>query len=356
MQDYRNRRARAITPYTAGEQPKDGQYIKLNTNENPYPPSPRVLEAITKAVEKLPLYPPTDGGSLREAIGEVHGLPVDHIFVGNSSDEVLALSFLTFFDEERLVCSPEIGYSFYPVYASLYDIPYRTAPLDEKHNIDLDALTGQGSVVLANPNAPTSCALPLARIEAMAKKLQQRGDLLLVDEAYIAFGSESALPLIHQYENLLIVRTFSKSHALAGARIGYAMGQPHLISALMTIKDSFNSYPLDHLAIAAGTAAMLDQDYLAKTTAAIIKTRERFSQGLRDRGFVLNDSASNFVFARHPKHSGKALFEALKTKMILVRRFDKEPIGEYLRISIGTDGDMDRVLAALDELGVSPCV
>lgn len=349
--DYRNNRARNVEPYIAGEQPQDKRYIKLNTNENAYPPSPRVAQAIAAEIGRLNLYPAPDSDALVETIAALNGFTPSQVFVGNGSDEVLALAFQTFFDGERPIAYPAVTYSFYPVWAQVYGVDALPVPMLDGLAVDADALIGCGrAVVLANPNAPTSLALGRDVIRGMAAALRENGHLLLLDEAYAAFGAQSCEALVHEYDNVLIVRTLSKSHALAGLRVAYALGAPPLIEALRAMKDAFNSYPLDRLAQAGALTALLDADYYAQTNAAIVKTRDAFMARLRGMGFEVMDSKTNFVFASHPAQSAAALFRALKDGGILVRYFSKPPIDNYLRISIGDDEQMDSVARCLEEI------
>lgn len=340
LTQYLSRRAASITPYQAGEQPQGSGIIKLNTNENPYPPSPKAL-AVLRGFEgeRLRLYPKPDGGSLRSAVAQSRALPEDHVFCGNGSDEVLGFAFQAFFDGD--VVFPDITYSFYPVWAQLYGIGYKTVPLDADFTVPVDALTG-GGVVLANPNAPTGIALGL---EDVARILgNNREHVVIVDEAYACFGAGSAAPLIPEYPNLLIVSTMSKSHALAGLRVAYALGQPHLIDGLTRIKDSFNSYPLDMIAQEAAAAALLDREYCEAMSQRIVVTRENTARRLTDLGFRVLPSRANFVFASHPGLSAAALKAYLADNGIYVRHFNKPRIYDYLRITIGTDAQMDTLI------------
>ncbi len=340
MTQYLSRRAATITPYVAGEQPAGSDIIKLNTNENPYPPSPKALCVLQAfAGERLRLYPRPDGGSLRSAAAKVYGLSEDHIFCGNGSDEVLGLAFQAFFDGD--VAFPDITYSFYPVWAELYGISYKLVPLNADFTIPVDDMRGNG-VVFANPNAPTGIALGRSDIERI---LQNNSDhVVIVDEAYASFGAGTVAPLIPQYPNLLIVSTMSKSHALAGLRVAFAIGQPHLIEGLMRIKDSFNSYPLDMVAQETAAAALLDEPYCAAMSEKIIATRENTIKRLADIGFRVLPSSANFVFASHPQASAAALKEYLADNGIYVRHFNKPRIYDYLRITIGTDAQMDKLI------------
>ena len=343
MNDYLSARARRIAPYTAGAQPKDKNIIKLNTNENPYSPSPAVLDAIASFDAKaLRRYPRTDGGALRIAAAKLHGLPKSCVFCGNGSDEVLGFAFAAFFDGP--IMFPDITYSFYPVWAAMFDIPYTLLPLPDDFSIPIVQLRANG-IVLANPNAPTGIALPLPDIEMVLR--QNSGSVVIVDEAYAAFGAQSADVLIDRYPNLLIVKTLSKSHCLAGMRIGYALGQPHLIEGLERIKDSFNSYPLDMIAQAAGSAALLDMAYYDDIAKKIIATRNESAQRLTAIGFDICPSCANFLFVTHPKYSGAALQTYLEQHGIFVRRWDAPRISNYLRISVGTDTQMDTLIGTL---------
>ncbi len=345
MAQFLSRKAASITPYEAGEQPQGSGIIKLNTNENPYPPSPKALEVLKNfAGERLRLYPRPDGGSLKSAVAQIYGLTEEHVFCGNGSDEVLGLAFQAFFDGD--VVFPDITYSFYPVWADLYGISYRLIPLNGDFTIPVDGLTG-GGVVLANPNAPTGIALGLAEVERILQNNSEH--VVIVDEAYASFGAGSAASLIPKYPNLLIVSTMSKSHALAGLRVAFALGQPHLIQGLVRIKDSFNSYPLDMIAQDAAAAAILDTDYCAAMSGKIIKTRELTTERLNELGFKVLPSKANFVFASHPGLSAAALKNYLAENSIYVRHFNKPRIYDYLRITIGTDEQMDALIRATAE-------
>ncbi len=346
MQRYLSQKARGITPYTAGAQPQGTDIIKLNTNENPYPPSPAALDALARFDgSRLRLYPRPDGGPLRAASATVFNLPESHVFCGNGSDEVLGLAFDAFFDGDILF--PDITYSFYPVWAAYYGISYTTVPLNEDFTVPVDSMVSPGGIVLANPNAPTGIALPLSGVERILQNNTKR--VVIVDEAYAAFGTESAVSLISRYPNLLVVMTMSKSHSLAGLRVGLALGQPHLIDALTRIKDSFNSYPLDMLAQHVGAAALLDTAYYDSIARKIIATRERTARGLQVLGFDVLPSSSNFLFASKPGFSAAQLKSHLEQHRIYVRHFNLPRISEYLRISIGTDEQMDALLRCIDE-------
>jgi len=345
MNEFLSKKAGSIKPYTAGAQPSETDIIKLNTNENPYPPSPKTLEAYRSFdAAELKLYPRPDGGLLRQAIAKADGVSESHVFCGNGSDEVLAMAFAAFFDGN--ITFPDVTYSFYPVWADLFGISYNLLPLNEDFTIPADKLRGKG-VVFANPNAPTSIALELDDVEKVIK--QNSGHVVIVDEAYITFGAQSAASLIPKYENLLIVRTLSKSHALAGMRIGYALGQPHLIEGLERIKDSFNSYPLDSVAQRVGAAAMLDTEYYREAAKKIIATRERISKQLKELGYTVLPSSTNFLFVSKPGASGAALKAYLDGCGIYVRRWNAPRIADFLRISVGTDEQMDILVQKLKE-------
>jgi histidinol-phosphate aminotransferase len=343
-------RIQSIVPYVAGEQPKDKQYIKLNTNENPYPPSPRAMEALrAAATPDLRLYPDPDCAPLKAALSKVYGVPESHIFVGNGSDEVLAFCFAAFTDADTAAVFPDLTYSFYPVYAELFASKTRIVPVRDDFSIPLEELChNDGTVVLTNPNAPTSLAVSRAEIERVLRANPDH--VVIVDEAYVDFGAESALPLLGQYDNLLIVQTMSKSRSFAGLRVGYAFGSESLIAALDAVKNSFNSYTIDRAAMLAATAAVEDTEYFADVCKKISATRDDVIVRLRALGFLVPESKSNFVFVRHPAHSGEALFRALRERGILVRWWGKPRIADYLRITIGTPEEMDALVNALREL------
>jgi len=339
-----------LKPYVAGEQPAMRDIVKLNTNENPYGPSPRALEAIrAEATDALRLYPEPTSIRLREAIAKREGVTADRVFVGNSSDEVLALVFLALLKHERPLAFPDVTYSFYPVWSQLYGVATRIAPLDAHMRIDPAAFGNEcGAIIFANPNAPTGVALSRAEIEEL---LRAHPDIpVVIDEAYVDFGAESAIPLIDRYPNLLVTHTLSKSRALAGLRVGVAFGSRDLIEALERVKDSFNSYPLDRLAQAGAIAAYEDEDWFKASCAKVIASRERLTAELQALGFDVLPSKANFVFARHPAHKAADIFKALRERSIIVRWFDKPRISERLRISIGTDAECDRLVAALKEI------
>lgn len=337
-----------LTPYVPGEQPKLADLVKLNTNENPYGPSPKVLEAVrAEAADTLRLYPDPNSDRLRAGIAEYHGVDPDRVFVGNGSDEVLAHAFMALLKHERPILFPDISYSFYPVYCGLYEIAYRAIPLTESFEIRVDDyLTPNGGVIFPNPNAPTGRLLALGEIERLLAG--NPDSVVVIDEAYIDFGGESAVGLVARYPQLLVVRTLSKSHALAGLRVGYAIGQPHLIEALNRVKDSFNSYPLDRFAQAGALASMEDHAHFESICARVVATRGRLVAEMGALGFEVLPSAANFIFARHPSHEGAALAAALRGRSIIVRHFrNPARIASFLRITVGTDAQIDALLAAL---------
>lgn len=350
MKEFWSSRIRSLTPYTAGEQPKNRKFIKLNANENPYPPSPKALEAIRKGADAaLRLYPDLEATALRQALAVRHGVKAEQVFVGNGSDEVLAFAFQAFFDEGAEIVFPDITYSFYPVYAALFGIRCRKLPLKDDFTVDVAALCGgNDGVVIANPNAPTGMELPQDEIIRILEA--NPNVIVIVDEAYVDFGAQSAVDLIDRYPNLLVVQTFSKSRSLAGARIGYAMGNENLIQAIDCVKNSFNSYTIDRLALAAGTASVEDEAYFQEICAKVIATRDKTADALRKLGFVVYPSKTNFVLATHPLIAAKTLFSGLRELGVLVRYFDVPRIDNCLRITIGTDEEMDALLTGMEKL------
>lgn len=350
MSKYWSETVRRLKPYVPGEQPRDRRYIKLNTNENPYGPSPKVLEAIRAAAgESLKLYPDPTCDALIGAAADYYGVEKKRIFAGNGSDEVLAFSFQAFFDPGRTVLFPDITYTFYPVYTSLYGLDHRTVPVNDDFSLPVEEFfNSPGGVIIANPNAPTGRFMSN---DAVVRILENNRDVVvIVDEAYIDFGGESAVRLTDSWPNLLVIHTFSKSRSLAGMRLGFAIGHPDLIDGLNRVKNSFNSYTLDTLAIAAGTAAFRDTGYYSEINGRVVKTRERFSSELRELGFEVADSAANFVFAGHRSVEASAIFGELRARGILVRYFDKPRISNRLRITIGSDDEMDAVIRALRDI------
>lgn len=339
---------RRVVPYVAGEQPKSCDVIKLNTNENPYPPAPGVAAAIHDfAYDILRKYPDPDVSALVDALARHHGLDREQVFVGVGSDDVLAMAFLTFFNAGKPILFPDVTYSFYDVWADLYRIPYEDQPLDEEFCIRKeDYLRENGGIVIANPNAPTGVAAGQSVYEEIVRA--NPDSVVIIDEAYVDFGGESCVPLIGKYDNLLVVQTFSKSRSMAGMRIGYAMGSKKLIKYLNDVKFSFNSYTMDSVAIAAGVASVEDEVYFRETVAKIVATRERAKKELARLGFAFPDSKTNFIFAAHKTVPAQELFDALRTNKMYVRHWDKPRISNYLRITIGTDEEMDKLLAFLE--------
>ena len=334
---------RSVVPYTPGEQPNRPNIIKLNTNENPYPPAPGVRDVLDHFDEdRLRLYPDPTAGTLVGALADYYHVGKDQVFTGVGSDDVLAIAFMTFFNSDKPIFFPDITYSFYPVWADLFKVPYETKPLKEDFSIcPQDYYPANGGVIFPNPNAPTGALLPLSAIEDVVK--HNPDSVVIVDEACIDFGGESALPLIDRYDNLLVVQTFSKSRSMAGMRIGYAMGNEQLIKYLSDVKYSFNSYTMNATAIALGTAAMRDRAYFEETKAKIIATRERAKERLAALGFSFVDSMAYFIFAAHKSVPAEELFLAMKQAGIYVRYFKKPRIDNYLRITIGTDEEMEEL-------------
>ena len=337
-----------LTPYTAGEQPV-GKFIKLNTNENPYPPSPLVNVALQGVTDRLRLYPDMEAMSLRHAIGRVMGVRPEMVFCGNGSDEVLAFAFAAFFAGKRLA-APDITYSFYPVYANLFGAEYVSVPLRDNFTVDVDGLMQGGPIALANPNAPTGILLGQSDIRRLAQHARAHDAVLLVDEAYAAFAMEDSVALLEEYDNLLIVRTFSKSHSLAGMRVGYAMGSERLINALRRVRDSFNSYPLDLLAQRAAEEAICDVAYTNVMVGRVISVREKCRNALLAAGIDVLPSATNFLFVRADEEDAAGVQQALRREGILVRHFTAPRLKPWLRVTVGTAEDMEIVTQALIRL------
>ena len=350
MSRYWSDVVKGLTPYVPGEQPKLANLVKLNTNENPYGPSPRALAAIRAATgESLKLYPDPNAEQLKLAIAGYHGVEARHVFVGNGSDEVLAHVFLGLLKQAQAILFPDISYSFYPVYCGLYQVAYETVPLAEDFSIRIaDYVRPNGGIIFPNPNAPTGCLVQLAGIEEL---LQANPDsVVVIDEAYVDFGGESAIPLTLRHPNLLVVQTLSKSRSLAGLRVGFAVGHVDLIEALERVKNSFNSYPLDRLAIAGAIASFEDREYFEKTCKTVIATREKLVGELKALGFEVLPSAANFIFARHPRHDAQESALALRQRSIIVRHFKQPRIEQFLRITVGTDEQCAALVAALREI------
>ena len=339
---------RTVTPYVPGEQPKDNNVIKLNTNENPYPPSPKVINKKLD-LSRLRIYPDPEAARLVEAIASYHGLDKSRVFVGVGSDDVLAMSFLTFFNSDKPILFPDITYSFYEVWAELFKIPYSLKKLSDDFEImTKDYLCENGGIVFPNPNAPTCLYLPLESIKEILSN--NRDVIVIVDEAYIDYGGESAVSLIDEYDNLLVVRTFSKSRSMAGLRIGYAMGNEELISALNNVKFSFNSYTMNYTTIELGIESINDDEYFKKMIDKVKYTRDWFTKELTRLGFTYPESSANFVFATHENVPAKRIFEECKKNNIYVRYFDKPRIDNYLRITIGTDEEMRKLVSFLEKI------
>ena len=344
---------KTLTPYVPGEQPQMQRLVKLNTNESPYGPSPKALAAIeSQNTADLRLYPDPEGAALKQAIAKLHGLDPKQVFLGNGSDEGLAHVFAGLLKQNKPVNFPDITYSFYPVYCKLFGIEYQTIPLGENFEINpADFKTPNGGIIFPNPNAPTGRSIPRSEIEALLSR--NKDSVVVIDEAYVDYGTESCVPLLRGTtcpENLLVVHTLSKSRALAGLRVGFAVGHPDLIEGLERVKNSFNSYPLGRLAQAGAIAAIEDQAHLEETSAKVIQTRTKLVEQLNALGFETLPSTANFIFTRHPKHAGVKLYQALRDRGIIVRHFKSARIEEFLRITIGTDEQSNELIAALKEI------
>lgn len=338
-----------IEPYVAGEQPKFDDIIKLNANENPYPPSPEVRKVLDNfSYGDLKKYPSIDANPLREAIAEYYGIKKENVFTGNGSDDVLATAFRAFFNSELPIAYPDITYSFYPVWCELLKIPAKVYAVDDNFRINVkDYYEPNGGVVIPNPNAPTSIGEGKDFIIDLLE--HNKDSIVIIDEAYADFGEYSAVELIDKYDNLVVTQTFSKSRSMAGMRVAAAFANPYLISYMDAVKDSYNSYPMDSIAIQTGIASIKDKAYFEDTVAKIIATRERTANELKKLSFKVLDSSTNFLFASHPKHNAKDIFEYLKSKNIFIRYFNKPRIENYLRITIGTDEEMNAFLKAVKE-------
>lgn len=336
-----------LVPYVPGEQPKMTRLVKLNTNENPYGPSPKALAAMREQIsDDLRLYPDPNCDLLKQAVADYYGVQASQVFVGNGSDEVLAHAFQAFFQQGKPLLFPDISYSFYPVYCGLYGVEPKQIPLDEDFAINLDDYRqDNGGIIFPNPNAPTGRLLPLEAIEQLLE--HNTDSLVLVDEAYIDFGGQTAIALVNKYPNLLVVQTLSKSRSLAGMRVGLAVGQPELIEALERIKNSFNSYPLDRVALAGAAASFADREYFEQTCSKVIASREAMVSELTALGFEVLPSAANFVFARHPQQDAGELAAKLREQGIIVRHFRQPRIEQFLRITVGTDEQNAELIEAL---------
>lgn len=343
---------RELEPYVPGEQPKIQNLLKLNTNENPYPPSPKVVEAVQAVLHEqadaLRLYPDPDATALKQAIAKQQNIDVSQVFVGNGSDEVLAHIFKAFFLQDEPILYPDITYSFYPVYSQFFGTKTKEIPLNENFEIDVrDYTQPNGGVIITNPNAPTSIALSLAEIEQVLQANPDR--VVVIDEAYVDFGAESAVSLINRYENLVVCQTTSKSRSLAGLRVGFAIAQSHLIAALEAVKNSFNSYPIDRFAIAAAVASFEDQAYFEEQCQKVITSREKLVRDLTELGFNVLPSKANFIFATHSQHDAGQLAQKLREQGIIVRYFTKPRINQFLRITVGTDEQNARLVQTLKQ-------
>lgn len=341
---------RELEPYTPGEQPKIQNLLKLNTNENPYPPSPKVVEAVQNVLangaDVLRLYPDPDASELKQAIAKQQSVPVEQVFVGNGSDEVLAHIFKAFFVQELPLLYPDITYSFYPVYSQFFGVKTKVLPLNDDFEIVVDNYKQpNGGIIITNPNAPTSIALGLSAIEEVLQA--NPNSVVVIDEAYVDFGAESAVALVEKYDNLVVCQTTSKSRSLAGLRVGFAIAQPHLITALEAVKNSFNSYPMDRFAIAAAVASFEDQAYFEAQNAKVIASREKLTAQLKELGFKVLPSAANFIFASLPSKDAGELAAELREHGIIVRYFNKPRINQFLRITIGTDEQNQRLIDTL---------
>ena len=343
-------KVRKVTPYVPGEQPKEKNIIKLNTNENPYPPSPKVHEAHKNMdTDRFALYPDPAASELVKALESYYNLRSGQVFVGVGSDDVLSLAFLTFFNSNKPILFPDVTYSFYPVWADVYRIPYETPALDENFCLRIDDYKKEnGGIVIANPNAPTSIGMSVSEIEEIIQA--NRDVVVIVDEAYVDFGGETVLPLIERYDNLLVVRTYSKSRSMAGMRIGFAMGNKSLIQAMTDVKESINSYTMTQESIRVGAASLADEEYFQDKCQKVMATREWTKGELEKRGFEVLPSQTNFVFARHTAVSGEQIFEQLRERKIFVRHFNGPRIKEYLRITIGTEEQMKVLMKTLDKI------
>lgn len=349
MSRFFSEKYKHLIPYTPGEQPKDTQYIKLNTNESPFPPSEKAVQYAAEAAQQLQLYPDPECKVLTEKIAELCGVSYDQVLVTNGSDEILSFAFMAFCDETHPVAFPNISYGFYPVFAELNHVPYTEIPLNPDFTINIDDYMGLGkTIVIANPNAPTGIALTPGQIEEI---IQANPDnVVIIDEAYVDFGADSCLPLVHKYDNLLVCQTFSKSRSMAGARLGFGVGNKELIRDLNTIKYATNPYNINRMTMAAGIGVLADEAYTRANCSQIVKNRTNTMAQLQELGFSLTDSKANFIFAKHPNIDGKMIYEKLKKKGILVRHFSKPGISEYVRITVGTSQQMASLILALKNL------
>lgn len=350
MSRYWSQLVNGLEPYVPGEQPQDQQYIKLNTNESPYPPAPAVEQVLQDYdIDRLRRYPDPQSSELVTALSAYHGLEPAQVFVGNGSDEVLAHAFQAFFKQDDAILFPDISYSFYPVYCALYQIEFERIALDDEFRIDLAGYRrANGGIILPNPNAPTGIALGLAEIRELLADNPESA--VVIDEAYVDFGSDTACELVAEFDNLLVIRTYSKSRNLAGIRLGYALGQADLIEGLQRVKNSFNSYPIDCLTSAVGLASLADEDYFQACNRRVIASRERLSEALGELGFELFPSSANFVFVRHPVKQAESIYLELKSAGILVRYFKSARIDNCLRITVGSESECETLIEALKNI------
>lgn len=349
MSRFMSKKYAALTPYTPGEQPQDMKYTKLNTNESPYPPSEKARKYAAEAAEKMQLYPDPECRVLTEKIAKMCGLEYENILVTNGSDEILNFAFMAFCDDETPAIFPDITYGFYPVFAELNNIPYKELPLRDDFSIDTEKYYGAGATVfIANPNAPTGIALPLSEIEEIVKR--NPDNIVLIDEAYVDFGTESALSLIPKYPNLIVTQTFSKSRSMAGARLGFGAASAELIQDMNTIKYSTNPYNINRMTMAAGLGVLEDEEYTRKNCREIEKTRAYTCEKLASLGFEMTDSKANFIFAKHKTAGGEMLYNELKRRGVLVRHFAKPRLSDYLRITVGAKEEMDILIDTLSEI------
>ncbi|QKF49685.1 histidinol-phosphate transaminase [Pseudomonas graminis] len=339
-----------LVPYVPGEQPKLTKLVKLNTNENPYGPSPKAIDAMRAAIsDELRLYPDPNSDLLKQAVARYYGVDASRVFLGNGSDEVLAHAYNAFFRQDKPLLFPDISYSFYPVYCGLYGVDYQAVPLDEQFQIRVeDYARPNGGIIFPNPNAPTGCLLALDAVEQILKNSPD--SVVIVDEAYIDFGGETAISLVDRYPNLLVTQTLSKSRSLAGLRVGLAVGHPDLIEALERVKNSFNSYPLDRMAIVGAAAAFDDREYFESTCQRVIASREALVEQLEGKGFEVLPSAANFIFARHPQHDAAGLAAKVREQGVIVRHFKQARIAQFLRITIGTPEQNQALVDALGDV------
>lgn len=349
MSRFFSKKYEKLIPYTPGEQPQDMQYIKLNTNESPFPPYPAVEQAVAGQIEKLRLYSDPDSKELTALLAEQYGVAPEQVMLTNGSDDVLNFAFMAFCDESHPAVFPDITYGFYKVFAEINAVPYEQIPLNADFSVNIDDYCGVGKTVfIANPNAPTGIALSREQIERIVKS--NPGSVVVIDEAYVDFGAESAVPLIAKYENLLVVQTFSKSRSMAGARLGFAIGSKALIGDLNTLRYSTNPYNINRMTAAAGFATLKNQAYTDENCRTIMKNREETARALVKMGFAVTDSKANFLFAAHPAMDGKTLYQTLKNRGILVRHFDKPRISPYIRITVGTAEQMNILVSTIGQI------